>query len=384
MTTLLIFLLILSILVLIHELGHFVAAKAAGVRVEEFGWGLPPRIIGKKFGETTYSINLLPFGGFVKLTGEDLERGQEDTDDLGKIGTLDVKSFASKTPLQRGIILIAGVFMNIVLAVVIFYIFMFVNGFKTFQMPLIFDYDFKFGETTKIGTVISGIQPGSPAEKAGLTLGEAVLAVNDRKVTDITQFKNVLAEYSGQPVKLTLTDLKDTTYTKVRDVQVSPTKDEGGKPIIGVYLGESVSISYKKPLDRILVGFYHSYNVMGYSMNTLGQMVSLSFKTKDLAPVSESVSGPVGIYNLVDMVLKYGGPNAWLTLFDYTALMSLSLAVVNIMPFPALDGGRVAFVLFEGVTRRKPNPKTEAAFHRLGMVFLLGFLILITIRDVTR
>ena len=320
MTTLLIFLLILSILVLIHELGHFVAAKAAGVRVEEFGWGLPPRIIGKKFGETTYSINLLPFGGFVKLTGEDLEQGQEDTDDLGK----------------------------------------------------------------RIGTVISGIQPGSPAEKAGLTLGEAVLAVNDRKVTDITQFKNVLAEYNGQPVKLTLTDLKDTTYTKVRDVQVSPTKYEGGKPIIGVYLGESVSISYKKPLDRILVGFYHSYNVMGYSMNTLGQMVSISFKTKDLAPVSESVSGPVGIYNLVDMVLKYGGPNAWLTLFDYTALMSLSLAVVNIIPFPALDGGRVAFVLFEGITRKKPNPKMEAAFHRLGMVFLLGFLILITIRDVTR
>src|SRR3990172_13395750 len=105
MTTLIIFLLILSVLVLIHELGHFMAAKANGVRVEEFGWGLPPRIIGKKFGETTYSINLLPFGGFVKLTGEDLEQGQEDTDDLGKSGTLDPKSFAAKTPLQRGIIL---------------------------------------------------------------------------------------------------------------------------------------------------------------------------------------------------------------------------------------------------------------------------------------
>lgn len=384
MTTLFIFLLILSVLVLIHELGHFVAAKAAGVRVEEFGWGLPPRILGKKFGETTYSINLLPFGGFVKLTGEDMDQGGDDTEDLGKTGMPDPKSFASKTPLQRGIILIAGVFMNIVLAVVIFYIFMFVNGFKTFQMPLIFDYDFKFGETTKIGTVISGIQPGSAAEKAGLTLGEAVAAVNGRKVTDIAQFKSVLAEYNGAPVQLTLTDLKDTTYTKIRDVRVSPTKDEDGKPIIGVYLGESVSISYKKPLDRILVGFYHSYNVMGYSMNTLGQMVSLSFKTKDISPVSESVSGPVGIYNLVDMVLKYGGPNAWLTLFDYTALMSLSLAVVNILPFPALDGGRAAFVLFEGITRKKPNPKMEAAFHRLGMVFLLGFLILITIRDVTR
>jgi len=213
MTTLFIFLLILSVLVLIHELGHFVAAKAAGVRVEEFGWGLPPRILGKKFGETTYSINLLPFGGFVKLTGEDMDQGGGDTEDLGKTGMPDPKSFASKTPLQRGIILIAGVFMNIVLAVVIFYIFMFVNGFKTFQMPLIFDYDFKFGDTTKIGTVISGIQPGSAAEKAGLTLGEAVAAVNGRKVTDIAQFKSVLAEYNGAPVQLTLTDLKDTTYT---------------------------------------------------------------------------------------------------------------------------------------------------------------------------
>jgi regulator of sigma E protease len=384
MTTLIIFLLILSVLVLIHELGHFMAAKANGVRVEEFGWGLPPRIIGKKFGETTYSINLLPFGGFVKLTGEDLEQGQDDTGDLGKTGTLDSKSFAAKTPLQRGIILTAGVFMNIILAVVIFYIFMFVNGFKTFQMPLIFDYDFKFGETTKIGTVISGIQPGSPADKAGLTLGEAVTAVNGREVKDIKQFKSVLSEFVGQPVLLTLNDLKDTTYTKIRDVQVTPAEDEGGKPIIGVYLGESVSISYEKPHERALVGFYHSYNVVGYSMNTLGQMVSLSFKTKDISPVSESVSGPVGIYNLVDMVLKYGGPNAWLTLFDYTALMSLSLAIINIMPFPALDGGRVAFVLFEGVTRRKPNAKMEAVFHRFGMYFLLGFLILITIKDVIR
>ncbi|KKS66258.1 hypothetical protein A2414_01420 [candidate division WWE3 bacterium RIFOXYC1_FULL_42_13] len=381
MTTLIIFLLILSVLVLIHELGHFVAAKACGVRVEEFGWGLPPRIVGKKFGETVYSINLLPFGGFVKLTGEDSGEG---ADAKGKNGKQDPKSFAAKTPLQRGIILTAGVFMNVVLAVTIFYFFMFVNGFKTFQMPLIFDYDFKFGETTKIGTVISGIQPGSSAEKAGLTLGEAIIAVNGKGVTDIKQFKDVLGEYGGEPVQLTLTDLKDTSYTKIRDVQISPTKDESGKPIIGVYLGESVSISYKKPLDRVFVGFYHSYNVMGYSLNTLGQMISVSFKTKDISPVSESVSGPVGIYNLVDMVLKYGGPNAWLTLLDYTALMSLSLAIVNILPFPALDGGRVVFVLFEGVTRKKPNPKMEAAFHRLGMFFLLAFLILITIRDVTR
>jgi len=361
-TTLIIFLLILSVLVLIHELGHFVAAKACGVRVEEFGWGLPPRIVGKKFGETVYSINLLPFGGFVKLTGEDSGEG---ADAKGKNGKQDPKSFAAKTPLQRGIILTAGVFMNVVLAVTIFYFFMFVNGFKTFQMPLIFDYDFKFGETTKIGTVISGIQPGSSAEKAGLTLGEAIIAVNGKGVTDIKQFKDVLGEYGGEPVQLTLTDLKDTSYTKIRDVQISPTKDESGKPIIGVYLGESVSISYKKPLDRVFVGFYHSYNVMGYSLNTLGQMISVSFKTKDISPVSESVSGPVGIYNLVDMVLKYGGPNAWLTLLDYTALMSLSLAIVNILPFPALDGGRVVFVLFEGVTRKKPNPKMEAAFHSL-------------------
>ncbi|GIW69752.1 MAG: zinc metalloprotease [Patescibacteria group bacterium] len=382
--TLFIFLLILSVLVLIHELGHFIAAKSNGVRVEEFGWGIPPRVIGKKFGETVYSINLLPFGGFVKLTGEDFEKGEEDTGDLGEAGVLDSKSFASKTPRQRVAILIAGVFMNVVLAVALFYLFMFVNGFKTFQMPLIFDYKFKFGEISKIGTLVSGIQPGSPADKAGLSLGEAVMEINGRKVSDINEFKSVLASFDGAPVTLTLLDLKDTSYDKIRYVEVTPEKDEEGKYIFGVYLGESVSISYRKPLERLFVGFIHSYNVMGYSFNTLEKMIALSFKTKDITPVSEGVTGPVGIYNLVDMVLKYGGPNAWLTLLDYTALMSLSLAFVNILPFPALDGGRTAFVLFEGVFKKKVNPKIEAAFHRIGMAALLVLLLLITVKDIAR
>lgn len=372
---LLIFILILSVLVLIHELGHFTAAKINGVRVEEFGWGLPPRIYGKKFGETIYSINLLPFGGFVKLTGED---SPEEN-------VKDPHNFAAKTPMQRIVILTAGVFMNVVLAVVVFYFFMFANGFKTFHMPLLFDYNFRFGHTERIGTVISGIQPGLPAEEAGIALGEAVTEINGIKVNSVPEFKKVLAEQPEHPVTLTLLDLKDTTYASTRKVEVAPVlSEEDGSPVVGVYLMDSVSISYNTFAERALSGFYHSYNMLGYSLSTLGNIFAISFETKDMSLVSDSVSGPVGIYHLVDMVLEYGGPNAWLTLLDYMALMSLSLAFINLMPFPALDGGRIVFVLFEGITKKKPNPKLEAAFHQAGMLVLISLLILVTIRDIAR
>lgn len=379
--TLIIFIIILSVLVLIHELGHFIAAKINGVRVEEFGWGLPPRMLGKKFGETIYSINLLPFGGFVRLTGEELSEGEDDTSDLGRTGDLDPRSFASKKPGQRMTILTAGVFMNTLLAIGVFYLILFINGFKTFQIPMIFDYSFRFGHTEKIGTMVSGIQEDFPAEEAGLALGEAIIEVDGKTVSTVEQFKAYLAEKGAVPIKLTLLDLKDNTYSKTRTVEVTPKIGEESKPVIGVYLGETVSISYDTLGEKVFSGFLHAYNVLGYSYNTLKEMILLSFRTKDLAPVSDSVSGPVGIYNLVDNVLKYGGSRAWLTLLDYVGLMSLSLAVVNILPFPALDGGRMFFVMLEGVTRRKVNPKFEQTVHRFGMIFLLGFLILITIKD---
>lgn len=369
--TLILFILILSLLVLIHEFGHFVAAKKNGIRVEEFGLGLPPKIFGKKVGETTYTLNLLPFGGFVKLTGEDSEEV-----------VLDPKSFAVKKPWQRFTVLVAGVFMNFVLAILLFYVFFAFTGFKTFQLPLFFDYKFKFGRVEELNTIVADVQKDSGADKAGIELGEAVMEVGGVEVKNVKDVRALLVGKQDQDVEVRLVDFKDQASPQTRIVKVKPMVDEEGNPILGVYLTKSVSIYYEKPLEKIFAGFLHSYNVLGYSFNSLAKIIGLSVETKDLEPVSQSVSGPVGIYNIIGSILKYGGSRVWLTIMDYIALMSLSLAAINIMPFPALDGGRLIFILAEWVSGRKVNPKWEANVHKIGMFFLLALIVMITIKDI--
>lgn len=433
--TIILFILILSLLILVHEFGHFIVAKKNGIRVEEFGLGLPPKIFSKKFGETVYSLNWLPFGGFVKLTGEDeaeeisTEDGGEKaegevveveteeeiitmndssgntvvieesmevvtaiqdgglTEDEQRLQSLqnvivDPKSFAVKKPWQRFSVLIAGVFMNSLLAVSLFYVFFLATGFKTFQLPLFFDYKFKFGEVEELGTVVSEIQKDSGAYLAGVELGEAVLEVDGVLVKDVKEVREQLVGKSDKEVALKLIDFKDQANPTIRIVNVKTNSDEEGNPVLGVYLSKSVSITYRKPIERLFAGFLHSYNVMGYSFSSLAKIIGLSVETRDISPVSQSVSGPVGIFNIIDVILKYGGDRVWLTILDYVALMSLSLAAINVLPFPALDGGRMAFVLIEWVSGRKVNPKWEANIHRIGMFFLLSFIVLITIKDI--
>lgn len=373
--TFIIFVLILSVLVLVHEFGHFIIAKKNGIRVEEFGWGLPPRIFGKKFGDTLYSINALPLGGFVKLTGEDLE------DDASQESVVDNRSFASKTPLQRAAVLVAGVSMNILLAITLFYLYFFFTGFKTDQLPLFFDYKFRFGTEQPLGTVVAGFQDGSPASVAGLELGDAILTLDGVSVHNVSDIHKVLAGKAGTNVALTYIDVKQNNSAE-KSIVVVPTLDPAGAEVIGVYLTKSVSIAYTKPIDRLFAGPMHAYNMLAYSGATLGKMIGLSVDTKSMAPVSQSVAGPVGIYQVVGGILKFGGARAWLTLLDFTALMSLSLAFINIMPFPALDGGRLAFVFLE-ILRKKPiSPKKEVLVHKIGMAILLSFILLVTLKDI--
>ncbi|MBN1162137.1 site-2 protease family protein [Patescibacteria group bacterium] len=375
--TLLIFLMTLSVMVLVHELGHYFVAKKNGIRVEEFGLGLPPMVYGKKIGETLYSLNLLPFGGFVKLTGEEVDEDEERY-------LVDPKSFISKKPLQRAAVLVAGVGMNLVLAVVVFYIFLFANGFKSFEFPLFFDYKFAFGETRSIGTVVTGIREDSPAAQAGIKYGEAVISIDGAEVSTVEGVKDILKGKLGTTVNVTLRDMTKRDESKIRTVILQPTTNDMGEEILGVYLGEFIFVEYTKPYERIFAGFLHLYNTTSYSIKAIGKVISFSFESKDLEPVSSSIAGPVGIYQLVGGILQLDTREAFLSLLDFVGLMSMSLAIVNILPLPALDGGRVLFVLIEAIRGKRINPKLETTLHRYGMAFLLGLLFLVTLKDIFR
>jgi regulator of sigma E protease len=370
--TLVVFILILSVLVLIHEFGHYIVAKMNGIRVEEFGWGLPPRVIGKKIGETIYSINLLPFGGFVRLTGEDVTEGPESAQ------ALDPRSFAIKKPLQRAAVLVAGVVMNLLLAFSVFYIYFLINDFKTAKLPLFFEHNFRFGNVIKYDTMVLDLVPDFPAASAGIEIGDTILSVDNIKVTGLEEIRAALAGKSDKEVVVALESDTKGAIT----VKVTPKNNEEGKASLGVYVGEAAVVDYGSTLaSKLLSAPMHSYNVLAFSMSGLRQVFAFSYATKSIEPVSRSVSGPVGMFKIVENILNEGGKNSLLHLMDFAGLMSLSLAFMNILPFPALDGGRLVFVMFEGLTGRKVPARIEAVIHSIGMAFLLTLIVLITVKD---
>lgn len=372
MITAIVLILIISVLVLIHEFGHFYVAKKVGVRVEEFGLGLPPRVWGKKIGETLYSINWLPFGGFVKLTGELFDDDEE-------VPAADPRNFKSKTPLQRATILIAGIFMNIVLAIVIYFCMFFITDFKSMTLPLFFDYDFRYGTTERLETVVTDYLEGSTADQAGIKMGEAIVEIGGRSVSNAEEIKAALADKNGVETPVKLIDVRKIEREE-RTVVVVPQANEDGVVLLGVLLTDAFRLDYSG--SKLTSGFAHTYNMFTYSASTLGSLVGLSVETKDISPVSDSVSGPVGISRAVSGILSYSGIEVVVGIFDLVGLLSISLALMNMLPFPALDGGRLAFVLIEMFSKKKVSEQIEGTIHQWGMIILLALLVLVTVKDV--
>jgi len=345
--TIVVFIFTLLVLVISHELGHFLAAKKFGIKVLEFGFGLPPKIFGKKIGETIFSLNALPIGGFVKLFGED----ETDKDVLK-----NTRSFASKPVFQRIIVVVAGVVMNISLAVILFWVVLFARGFEE-SIPLLTPHQFAgVNQVNESVILIGGVAPGSPAEEAGIKGGDRVTEINGAKLETSDQFINLAKQRSGEKLTLTLVDPGE----KKRQVEVVPRVNppEGQGPL-GVEIG-MVSIAhlkYETPTQKIASGVVHSYNLTTYSFDILGKLIATSLATRNLEPVSQSVAGPVGITNLTSSILHTESP--LIPYLNFVALLSLNLAIINILPFPALDGGRIFFLLIEAVTRRKVKPEIE-------------------------
>lgn len=386
--TALVFLLILSALVLIHEAGHYFVAKKFGIKVEEFGFGFPPRLWGKKIGETIYSINWLPIGGFVKLYGEDDAGGGRiapSKKDEPKEKKDDKRAFYSRPIGQRAAVVLAGVVMNTLLAVVIYYAFMIVGGFKT-ELPLIGQHTFfMVNQQTHTEIVVSEVVKGSPAAEAGITPFSKMVALNGQKVTTIDAFIKTIKENSGKPIVLEWQNVQTQQKSKATlTPRVNPPKGQGA---IGVafYPVDTVELSYDTPMQKALSGIVHPANLMAYNFSVLNTLVGVSVKEKNVAPLSQGVSGPVGIYSLVGTIIDI--PDAKervLQILNLAGLLSISLAFFNVLPIPGLDGGRLFFILIEAITRKKVNPKIEGYAHMIGIIILLGLIILVTFKDISQ
>lgn len=391
MFSLILFILILSFLVLIHEFGHFIAAKKNGIKVEEFAIGFPPRIFAIKKGETTYTINIFPLGGFVKLFGEEY---QEIHDTRSNVQTLErandstlSRAFAFKKPYQKALVVAAGVCMNIAFGVVILYGIIAFNGFKSDPLPLLFPHHFTFG--TQEGRVIAtNLAKGSPAEKAGIKPEDIISSYSidsDSTIVRLSsaqQLINMIKSSPGKKVYLETVNLKNGT---TKTVPVVPVYNATLKrAIIGVSLIDGIVISYEKPIDKLFSGFMHSYNVLEYNFSAIGQLISMSIKEKSAAPVSGAVAGPVGIYGVVNDMVQTSGTQLVKNILNLMALLSLSLGVMNILPFPALDGGRMVFVVYEWITGKQVNKKVENITNIAGFAFLMGIALLVSISDILK
>jgi len=342
----LIFVLALSILVLVHEFGHFFAAKKTGVKVEEFGLGLPPRIIGKKFGDTVYSLNWLPIGGFCKLYGEDGD---------GKGG----EAFNHKNPWQKMLIVAGGVLMNLVLAVVIFSVVYGIMG-----VPSV---------TEKVTVV--GISKDSPAEKAGLVENDWIKKVNDVEIKTPQQLTDEVGKNKGKKVELVIGGNADLRSVQI-EVRENPPAGEGS---MGVAISnmEMVKLPWYKFYEGIGAGFKEAC----YWGEIIGGGVFKMISGLFMGNVPKDVSGPIGMYEATSAIKKSQG---MLALIHFFGVVSVNLAIVNILPFPALDGGRIIFVLYEMIFKRKVNQKVEIVVNNIGMLLLLGLILLITVGDVGR
>lgn len=359
--TILVFILVLSVLVLVHEAGHFFVAKWMGIKVEEFGFGFPPRAYGKKFGETLYSINWLPIGGFVKLYGE-------DGTGAGKLGSVEVsglknlkdkkRAFFARNPWQRAGIVVAGVVMNFLLAVVL----------------LSYIYSVRGVPTPGDKVFIADTATGSPARAAGLKEGERVLSVDGVQITSTDQIISYTKARLGKKLTIVVEEKsgkKDTLFITPR---VKYPDTEGP---MGVVISQNVVIKKYPWYEAPYVGLKEALNTSWQIVQGLGQVVVQLVTTRS---VPQGVAGPVGIAQLTGQTIKYGF-DAVLSLI---ALLSLNLAIMNVLPIPALDGGRLFFILIEAVTGLKVSPKIESYTHAVGMAVLMVLILLITFHDLVR
>ena len=357
MMTILVFIIILGILVLAHEFGHFVTAKKSGVNVEEFGVGFPPRAWSKKGKDgVIYSINWIPLGGFVKLKGED---GSQNT---------DPDSFANKPARVKALILSAGVIMNVILAFVLFSF-----GFM-FGLPVSISSDqLNDPNIYNVKIQISGVIKDSAADIAGIKIGDQVVMIDGAEMKTIEQVQEYIQVNQENELNLMLINGGKITEVKAAPFEI---KDFSEGKVLGVNLVQTGTAKY---------GFFKSwYRGAIATWNIIVAIVVAFYNIfKDLFAglgLSAHISGPVGVAVIAGQVITMG----WIYVLQFAAVLSLNLAVLNFLPFPALDGGRFLFLIIEKIRRKPNNRLIENMVHNIGFTLLMLLVVFVTYRDIVK
>ncbi len=350
---------VLSILVLVHELGHFLAAKKAGVKVEEFGFGLPPRLLGKKIGETIYSVNWIPFGGFVRLFGEELTHRKQTEDNK--------RAFWAKSKIKRASIILAGVVFNFLLGIVCFTIVYSVVGIPT--------------ETNRVS--IAAVLENSPAAEVGIKSADVVLAIDGEKLTNFTTgreaidtFARITRDKKGEPVDLIVErDGQEQLFTLVP--RTDWPENEGPAGVVISSFEMKKYPFWQMPFRAAVEGIKEAVSWTILIASAFGKMVT-DLVFQGTAP--QDIAGPIGIIQITGQVARTGIIN----LIQFVGIFSINLAILNILPLPALDGGRLVFLLYEVISGRKPKPEIENWINTIGFGLLIGLMVLVTLNDLTR
>lgn len=343
--TLLPFVFVLGLLIFVHELGHFLVAKLAGIRVERFSLGFPPRLIGKKWGDTDYCISALPLGGYVKMAG----MIDESLDKEGIKGEPD--EFMSKPILSRLAVMAAGPGMNYLLAIVIF------AGATFFT-----------GIPEPVGPVISAVVPGEPAEKIGMHAGDRIVSLNGESIESWDQVVKIIHASPDKEVSI----IFEREGENISATVVPKLDKLNGVGLIGI-----------APETRIRpAGFFES---IGGGFATTWQLTKLVVRSLKMIIVGEidvrkGLAGPIGIAKMAGDSAKSG----FGALLIFTAFLSLNLGFLNILPIPVLDGGHIVFLFIEVVKRKPVSLKTRLIVQQVGMAFLLALMVFFIFNDIAR
>lgn len=349
--TVLSFILVMGVVVFIHELGHLIAAKRNGIIVEEFGLGYPPRLV-KLFERngTVYSLNAIPFGGFARMRGED------DPTDPG--------SFAAASRWARFITLVAGPLMNFSLAIILFAALSLLQG-----MP----------DTNKPGAVINALAPGAPAEQAGMLVGDRIIAADGRPISNLVDLQSYTSAHLGQAIAYTLIRVDETTGAEktlelMVTPRVNPPQNEGA---LGIQIGTAMRSTA-------------IWEAAWAGVRSVGEIIYMTFAIpanliREGRPIGEAgFMGPVGIAATTGQFVRYGLTTESIQpILYFIAVISAALGLTNLLPIPALDGGRLLFLAVETIRGRRIEPAREGMVHLIGFGLLLLLVGLLTVREVS-